>query len=281
MARRRRRPWWVAIVLVLLLALGAGAAVVYYTATKQPGPWAERCSALVLGDSAEIDLEQSRNASIISGVAARRGLPPRAVTIALATAFQESGIRNLSYGDRDSIGIFQQRPSQAWGTRAQIMDPYYASRAFYAALAQVNNWQNADVGDVAQKVQRSGYPDAYDKHVTKSKLLASSLSGETPASFSCVVRGLPAGNPGGLVTFFGQTLPTSDEVSRSGTTVTVRTASTKNAWQAASIAVANAKTYGVRSVSVGDRTWQPSATIMPRWSGTSATTASTVVIELA
>ena len=78
-------------------------------------PPRQRCVAQVGGTTAELDLEQARNAAIIAGVAIQRGLAPRAASIALATAFQESDIRNLDYGDRDSIGLFQQRPSQGWG----------------------------------------------------------------------------------------------------------------------------------------------------------------------
>ena len=80
---------------------------------------------------------------------------------ALAAAFQESGLHNLSHGDRDSLGLFQQRPSQGWGTPSQIMDPGYAAGAFYHRLAQVTGWQTTSVTDAAQQVQRSAAPDAY------------------------------------------------------------------------------------------------------------------------
>ena len=71
-----------------------------------------------------LDLDQAHFASIIVGLSVRRKLPPRAATIAMATAYQETGIRNLDYGDRDSVGLFQQRPSQGWGTAKQLKDPY-------------------------------------------------------------------------------------------------------------------------------------------------------------
>ena len=98
------------------------------------------------------------------GVSVRRGLPPRAASIAIATAYQETGIRNLDYGDRDSVGLFQQRPSQGWGTKQQLMDPYYAAGKFYDALVKIENWETADINDVAQQVQRSGHPEAYRDH---------------------------------------------------------------------------------------------------------------------
>ena len=91
-----------------------------------------------MGGSWEADLEQSGNAALIAAVAVQRGLPARAATIALATAYQESDLRNLEYGDRDSLGLFQQRPSQGWGTREEILDPHYAAGAFYDALVQVD-----------------------------------------------------------------------------------------------------------------------------------------------
>jgi hypothetical protein len=78
----------------------------------------------------------------------------------MATVYQESGIRNLDYGDRDSVGLFQQRPSQRWGTPEQLIDPYYATGRFYDALVKIKNWESADINHVAQKVQRRGYPEA-------------------------------------------------------------------------------------------------------------------------
>lgn len=109
------------------------------------------------------DAEQANNASLIYNVAASRGLPAQAAVIALATAWQESGMRNLKYGDRDSQGLFQQRPSQGWGTVAQVTDPTYAAGKFYDALVKIPNWQTMSVTDAAQAVQRSAYPGAYAK----------------------------------------------------------------------------------------------------------------------
>ncbi len=274
---------WVSVVVVLALVLGValiGGLTVLYNAQKRPLPWSPRCAATVQGGTVEVDPDQAHYASIIAGVGGRRNLAPRAVTIALATAYQESGIHNIDYGDRDSLGLFQQRPSQGWGTAAQVMDPYYASRQFYAVMVGVSGWQSRDIGQVAQTVQRSGYPDAYDKHVPNARLLASSLSGETPASFSCAVRDLPAGDPGGLASFLKQTLPESDAVTRSGSSVTVQTGSTKHAWQAAHIAVANTATFGVRRVSVGDRSWTPGTMGLSSWEGKADQSAQRVVIDL-
>lgn len=113
--------------------------------------------------SANWTAEQQRNAGIITNVARGRGLPPRAAVIGVATAIQESTLRNIRHGDRDSQGLFQQRPSQGWGTVAQVTDPIYASNSFYQRLENVERWQTKPLTRAAQDVQRSGFPDAYAK----------------------------------------------------------------------------------------------------------------------
>jgi cell wall-associated NlpC family hydrolase len=105
--------------------------------------------------------EQVPNAVTIQATGVAMGVPARGQVVALATALQESGLRNLTYGDRDSLGLFQQRPSQGWGTAAQILDPVYASTRFYKALEKVSGWQSLTVAQAAQAVQRSAVPDAY------------------------------------------------------------------------------------------------------------------------
>lgn len=110
-----------------------------------------------------LDQTQADNASIIYNVGASRGLPPKAMAIAIATSMQEATLHNLGSGDRDSVGLFQQRPSQGWGTIAQIMDPKYAAGKFYDALVKVPNWQAIPLTQAAQAVQRSAFPFAYAK----------------------------------------------------------------------------------------------------------------------
>ncbi len=142
-----------------------------------PLPDPEGCATRVAGTRVDLSPEQARNASVIAAVGVRRGLPARAVSIALATAFQESKLRNLDHGDRDSLGIFQQRPSQGWGTKAQVRDPYYASNAFYDVLAKIDGFQTMRITEAAQQVQRSGYPEAYEPHAADARALASALTG--------------------------------------------------------------------------------------------------------
>ena len=157
-------------------------------------PGQQRCVATANNKSTVLDLDQAHYASIIAGVSVSAGLPPRAASIALATAYQETGIRNLDYGDRDSVGLFQQRPSQGWGTKQQLMDPYYATGKFYDALVKIKNWETDDINDVAQKVQRSGHPEAYRDHEADARVLASTLTGQSPAGFSCLDRSGTAGD---------------------------------------------------------------------------------------
>ncbi len=109
--------------------------------------------------------EEVNNAAIIVSVGAEMQVPPRGWIIAVATAMTESHLRNLGYlgdaNDHDSLGLFQQRPSQGWGTPEQIMDPRYASRKFYEKLLTVKDWATIPLTEAAQAVQRSGFPDRY------------------------------------------------------------------------------------------------------------------------
>jgi hypothetical protein len=102
--------------------------------------------------------EQIANAATIVAVGKRMQVPEHGLVIAIATALQESGLRNLDHGDRDSLGLFQQRPSQGWGTPTQLTDPTYAATAFYRRLLEVPGWQQMSVNQAAQAVQRSATP---------------------------------------------------------------------------------------------------------------------------
>ncbi|WP_148613709.1 hypothetical protein [Nocardioides rubriscoriae] len=149
----------------------------------------EGCTAVVGERSVTLSVEQAENAATIAAVAVRRGLPPRAVSIALATAYQESDLRNVDHGDRDSLGLFQQRPSQGWGSAQQVQDPVHAANAFYDALVEVDGYQSLEITVAAQEVQRSGFPRAYADHESDARVLASALTGESDAAFACTVDG--------------------------------------------------------------------------------------------
>ena len=111
-----------------------------------------------------LDPQQASIAATIAGVAARDRLPARAVTIAYATAMQESHMHNLDYGDLDSVGVFQQRPSEGWGTASQLEDPVYATTKFFGALTQVPGYLQMPVDEAAQAVQHSADGSAYAQY---------------------------------------------------------------------------------------------------------------------
>ncbi len=155
----------------------------------------EYCVAEVGKTRAQIDIEQARWTTLMAAISQRRGLPPRATTIAIATAFQESKIHNLDYGDRDSAGLFQQRPSQGWGTREQVRDPRYSIGKFYDGLVKVRGYTSMSITEAAQRVQRSAYPGAYAQHEDYARALASSLRGYSPSAFSCRINETAGGRP--------------------------------------------------------------------------------------
>ncbi len=190
-----------AVTLAVLAALVIGGVLVLRGVVDPLGS-EPTCTAEVDGASATVDLKQARYAATIAAVSVRRGLPARAASIALATAYQESKIVNVDYGDRDSVGLFQQRPSQGWGTQREIMDPYYASNQFYDALEKVDGYRDLPIDEAAQLVQRSADGSAYEPHEERARTLASALTGFSPAAFSCDVdaSSVPAqeAGPGGL-----------------------------------------------------------------------------------
>ncbi|HEX9225633.1 MAG TPA: hypothetical protein VF885_03115 [Arthrobacter sp.] len=245
------------IVLLLTLAMVVGGV---YTAVafvqRSEVLITERCTAAG-GGSAELATDQAANAGLITAVAVRRGLPARAASIALATAMQESKIRNISHGDQagpDSRGLFQQRPSQGWGTTEQVMDPYHASNAFYDALAKVPDYQALEITDAAQRVQRSAYPDAYAQHEVMARAFASSLTGQTAAGLDCSLRapdeaGDPAAVQERLSAAFGDVPASTD-----GRTLVLDAEGTR-AWAVAQWAVANAKALAITEVQADGRSW--------------------------
>ncbi|GIF23657.1 hypothetical protein BJ973_004266 [Actinoplanes tereljensis] len=120
--------------------------------------------------------EQMANARTIVTVGNQRRVPKEGQVIAVATALQESRLRNLRGGDRDSIGLFQQRPSQGWGTPKQLSDPEYQTQKFYDKLLRLRGWQDMRVTEAAQAVQISAFPEAYAKHVPAATALVDQLS---------------------------------------------------------------------------------------------------------
>ncbi|RDG39259.1 hypothetical protein DVH02_05065 [Streptomyces corynorhini] len=274
----------------VLVAL-AGYVYAQYTSSRDSSP---RCVVRAAGGQDEdapsytMTPDQAMNAATISAVGTSRGLPERAVTIALATALQESALRNLDYGDRDSLGLFQQRPSKGWGTEAQIQDPVYSAGEFYDHLVKVPGYSRLPLTEAAQRVQRSGFPQAYAKHEPDAALLASALTGRSAAALTCSapssgVSGDPAKVRAGLVRAFGaDVLPAGRSAGRSapgagdtgdaGRELSVPVTATagsagrrgksvdtsarsRHGWELAHWAVAQSTALGIDEVSFAGRVW--------------------------
>lgn len=190
--RRRGRAGLLASIAAVLIALCcAGSAAAFFLGGLSNsvntalgagcgGPSAAVNLTVNLTSVASLGQEQTHNAAVIISVGQQMKVPPRGWVIAIATALQESRLINLgnlgANNDHDSLGLFQQRPSQGWGTPAQVMDPAYASRKFYEKMLQVSNWQNRPLTDVAQAVQRSAFPDAYAKHEGQATQIVNALT---------------------------------------------------------------------------------------------------------
>lgn len=188
-ARRRRALVRVLTATVAFGVVVAGAAwgVAAVLGRADETPRVVRCAAALEGTSWYLDPDQAETVALLAGSAQQRALPARALTIAIATGMQESKLRNIEHGDRDSLGIFQQRPSQGWGTEAEIMDPVYATGRFYDALVQVPGYEEMAVTEAAQSVQRSAFPDAYEQHEALARAWASAMYGYSGGAVTCTL----------------------------------------------------------------------------------------------
>lgn len=252
--RRRRALLAGTLVLVALVV-----AILYGIKSLTASLRSPECTISAAGITETFDPDQTANAALIAAISVKRALPSRAATIALTTAFQESKIRNLNYGDRDSLGLFQQRPSQGWGTAEQILDPVHATNAFYDALVKFKGYESADITTIAQKVQRSGYPEAYRDHEGQGRVLASTLTGYSPAGLTCRLEA--------ATTHATSAAVKADLAEQMGVTtaraadgiLTVTAGDERRAWAVAHWAVARAQAYGATKVTIGARAWDRGA----------------------
>ena len=287
MPTRRSALRAVLVVAVAVVVVVAGVALLFRQGVG-PLPAPEGCAAKVNGTDVQLSTEQAENAATISAIAVARGMPARAASIALATAIQESKLSNLDHGDRDSVGLFQQRPSQGWGTAAQIQDPYYAANRFYDELQKVDGYQSMRITVAAQRVQRSGFPEAYDGHAADARALASALTGYSPAAFSCVVH--DAG--GGQATQVGRDVvrafgSAAGRVSTAhgGKTLDVVLGSTspladQRGWAVASYLVAHAARLQIAAVSFDRRAWSAGTRSERGWRASSEASTTRVHVRL-
>ncbi len=170
--------WACAGLVGVLLLTGAVAAGVLSALTGGAGGGMTDCLAAT-GPAPALSADQEANAVTIVTVGQGMGVPAYGWVIAVAVALQESNLVNVTGGDRDSVGLFQQRPSQGWGTPAQLTDSAYAAGAFYRRLLTVPDWQTVPLAVAAQQVQRSAYPDAYADHEQAATAIVATITGGT------------------------------------------------------------------------------------------------------
>ena len=182
----------------------------------------------------------------------------RAVQVAIATAFQESGLSNVEYGDHDSLGLFQQRPSVGWGTEEEILDPVYASYKFFEKLRRTDGWQDMEVGDAAQAVQVSAYPDAYEQWEDDAEAVASAFAGGEEAGVMCIGGGADERSVDAAVLAEAYAYQWGAEVSGvDGQVLTISAEDEAAAWNRASWAVAKSWEFDIASVTYGGLRWAP------------------------
>ena len=226
------------------------------------------CQAGTGVDAISLDTGQASIAATIAGVAVRHGLPRQAVSIAYAAALQESKLHNLDYGDLDSVGVFQQRPSQGWGTAAELEDPVYATTKFFAALVRVPGYTRMPVDQAAQDVQHSADGSAYQQWAGMAGLLAGYFTGASPHGVSCWFAPAGTAHLAGAVSELTHTFGPQgrDDVvirittDRSGQNqdggVAVVYAQRGAAWTVASWLVAYAQDYGISEVRYAGYEWK-------------------------
>lgn len=256
---RLRTAVTIVVVLVAVAAVG-----VFLTADRfadhLPPAASRACEARTSAGTVSLNFDRMANAATISAVGLTKKVPDRGIVVALATALQESKLDNLAGGDRDSIGLFQQRPSQGWGKPEQIKDPVYAATRFYNALLRVRGWADMRVTEAAQRVQRSAYPEAYEKWADEGQILMEALTGQAPGALSCAGAGEPLRRgaeaaqslSAGLRRDWGGAATVADS---DVTGIAVAATSERAGWQFAHWIVAHSVGNGVRKVRFGDREW--------------------------
>jgi hypothetical protein len=267
------RSWLLAGLTVAVASALVVGVVLGWRAVSQPFQ-PPSCEASANGTTFEVTPEQMANVATIAGISVKRHLPARAATIALATARQESKFTNLDYGDRDSLGLFQQRPSQGWGTPDQVRDPVYATNAFYDVLVKIEGYRSMEITDVAQRVQRSAFPEAYADHEPEGRVFASALTGHSAAALTCRLDS--DSKPGGaaarapFLAALGREQVSVGTSALPGTAAGVRLAVSDRtlAWSLAQWSVASAQRLGVARVYVDGRVWSR-ADADERWAASS------------
>jgi hypothetical protein len=264
---RRRSGAVVGIALAVVLAV-----VIYgvYSKYRQVTPYVPvpGCQAGTGPQAVSLDAGQAAVAATIAGVATRHKLPAEALTIAYSAALQESKLENLPYGDRDSVGIFQQRPSEGWGPAVDLEDPVYATTKFFDALVKVPGYTTMPVDQAAQAVQHSADGSAYEQWVDVSEQLTSYFTGASPHGVACWYtpsgRQDLAGAVGDLTETFGPKgrngvlmgITVDRSAKKNSSSVAVVRVRRDAGWAVACWLVANAQEYGLHEVRYAGFEWK-------------------------
>jgi len=250
-------------ILLLVIAL----ATVGYFVLRQGKPLltGSGCQAGRGAESVALDPEQAAIAATIAGVAHRRSMPSHAVMVAYAAALQESKLHNLSYGDRDSVGVFQQRPSEGWGPAWKLKDPVYASTRFFQALASVPHYLHKPVFRAAQAVQHSADGYAYVQYQPEAAALAADFTGHSARAVWCwsaqptpAKANLTAARRG-LAHAFGPISSHRAATPGDDPAVLVHVSRPALGWAVASWLVTHASSYGIHDVRYAGFRWQASS----------------------
>lgn len=248
MERRLTKPVVTVVVIVALLAGAIFYGAYHLLKRTQPFALGEHCMVETPDGTLDLDIEQAQVAATIAAVAVRRKLSERALQVAYVTAIQESKLSNLPYGDRDSVGVFQQRPSQGWGTAEQLQDPVYATRRFFVALEKVKHYRTLPLHEAAQAVQRSADGSAYAEHEHSAKILSAAFIGRVPQAVHCWYP--PSDKP----------VTPRPETARKQLVRALGTDSPpKRGWLVAAWYVAHAQKYGLREVRYDGLAWRAAA----------------------
>jgi hypothetical protein len=253
----RRRIAGVSLLVAAALALGL------YVAFHRVAPLLSGSDCAVAGSGQQITLGtgQAGIAATIAGVAQRDALPARAVTVAYAAALQESKLQNLPYGDRDSVGVFQQRPSQGWGPRRDLENPVYATSKFFNALAKVPGYQRMPIYQAAQAVQHSADGLAYQRFERLATHMTAAFTGQEPHAVWCwytpAITGTARVRAASLE--LARTFGTRSTRAAADPGLIVEVGGARQGWAVATWLVANAQQFRIGDVRYAGYQWSAAA----------------------
>lgn len=230
-----------------------------YIAYQRIAPLLSGSGCTAAGDGQDISLGtgQAGIAATIAGVAQRDELPARAVTVAYATALQESKLQNLTYGDRDSVGVFQQRPSEGWGPRRDLENPVYATSKFFGALVKVPGYRQLPIYEAAQDVQHSADGFAYAQYAPMAAGMAVAFTGQDPHAVWCWYSQKISGTArtDAATMELAQTFGPQRALPRADPGLVVQVAGARQGWVMAAWLVSHAQEYQISYVTYAGYRW--------------------------